>query len=262
MSRTSDLNLSPAPEPASATQRIWSQSLYEFRLLMRNGEQVLLTLVIPILLTVGLAKTGVVDLGAAASGYPRIQTVVPGVLALAVLSSAFTAQAISVGFDRRYGVLTFIGTTPLGRAGLVAGKTVAIGLIVIGQVLIIGIVGALLGWRPQGSIVFALALIALGVAAFSGLALLMAGTLRAEATLAGANLVFVLLLFGGGTIIAPDQYPNGAEQVVQLLPTAALAQGLRLVLRDGQAPTLQMWLVLAIWAFGAIAAATRFFRWD
>ena len=262
MNESSRIALSPAPGPAPRGARVRAQTLYEFGLLMRNGEQVLLTLVIPIMLVAGLSRTEVVDLGSVAAAYARIQTVVPGVLAVAVLSSAFTAQAISVGFDRRYGVLLFLGTTPLGRAGLVAGKTLAIALVVVGQVLLISGVGVLLGWQPQGVWPLALLLVMLGVAAFSGLALLMAGTLRAEATLAGANLVFVVLLFAGGMIIPADDWPSGAASLVQLLPTAALAEGLRDVLRGGVMPGISVWVVLVAWAVAAPLAAGRFFRWS
>ncbi len=256
------LDFSPAAEPASRVRRITSQARYETTLLLRNGEQTLLTIVIPLLVVVGLSTTTIIDLGAQAASYARIQTVAPSVLALAILSSAFTAQAIAVGFDRRYGVLTHLGTTPLGRPGLVLAKTLAISVIAFLQVILISAVAVALGWRPTGSLLAAAGLMLLGMSAFSGLALLMAGTLRAEATLAGANLIFLLLLVGGGTIIPTDQWPSGVARIVECLPTAALADGLRTILRDGALPTLSTWLVLVVWSAVGITLASRFFRWD
>ena len=253
------LDFSPAPEPSSRVRRITSQARYETTLLLRNGEQTLLTIVIPLLVLVGLSTTTIIDLGAQAASYARIQTVAPSVLALAILSSAFTAQAIAVGFDRRYGVLTHLGTT---RSGLVLAKTLAISTIAFTQVILISVVALLLGWRPTGSLLAAAGLMLLGMSAFSGLALLMAGTLRAEATLAGANLIFLLLLVGGGTIIPTDQWPSGVARIVEFLPTAALADGLRTILRDGAIPTLTTWLILVVWSAVGITLASRFFRWD
>src|SRR5262249_48931127 len=152
------------------------------------GEQLLLTVVIPTVLLVVFVKVDVVDVGAG----PRVDFVLPGVLALAVLSTAFTAQAIATGFERRYGVLKRLGTTPLPRGGLLAGKTAAVLAVEALQVAVLLLVGVLLGWRPPAvSVVPAVLLVLIGTVAFSGLALLMAGTLRAEATLAAANLVYV-----------------------------------------------------------------------
>ena len=259
---TASLDLSPASTPAPRLRRIIVQARYETSLLLRNGEQALLTLVIPVLVVIGLSQSAIVDLGVQAEPYSRIQTVAPSVLALAILSSAFTAQAISVGFDRRYGVLTHLGTTPLGRSGLVLAKTLAISLIALIQVALISAVSIGLGWRPTGSLPAAVALMILGMSAFSGLALLMAGTLRAEATLAGANLIFLLLLVGGGTIVPTDQWPTGLARFVELLPTAALADGLRTILRDGAIPGLTTWFILLVWSVVGITLASRFFRWD
>jgi ABC-2 type transport system permease protein len=256
------MNLQPSGVPASAVKRISSHARYETILLLRNGEQALLTIIIPLFIVIALSKTTVLSLGNAAQGFARIQTVAPSVLALAILSSAFTAQAIAVGFDRRYGVLTHIGTTPLGRRGLVISKTLAVTFIAALQVLLISAVAALLGWKPQGSILLAVCLMVLGIAAFSGIALLMAGTLRAEATLAGANLLFLLLLLGGGTVISSEQWPGSLARTIEFLPTAALANGLRAILRDGSVPSLTQWLVLLVWAVIGIALASRFFKWD
>ncbi|HAM24158.1 MAG TPA: ABC transporter [Actinobacteria bacterium] len=265
MTLESSAVLPPAPGAVSTRRLLVVQALYEVRVLLRNGEQALLTVVIPLLALVGLTRTSVVTLEGTTTQADRISTVVPGIIALALLSSAFTAQAISVAFDRRYGVLLHAGTTPLGRFGLIAGKTLAVTALAVAQVAVVSAVALALGWRPTGGLTGALAifiLALLAVTAFSGLALLMAGTLRAEATLAAANLVFLLLLIGGGTVLASTQVPEAARVVVNLLPTAALGTGLRAVLRDGTQVPLHCWLVLVTWATVAVGAALRWFRWD
>nr|WP_231134029.1 ABC transporter permease [Motilibacter deserti] len=228
-------------------------------MVLRNGEQLLLTLVIPALLLVVGATVDVVDVDA---GTRRIDAVTPGVLALAVMSIAFTGQAIATGFERRYAVLKRLGSTPLPRWGLLAAKALAVLAVEAIQVALLGGTALLLGWHPHGSPLAVVALLAAASAAFTALALLMAGTLRAEATLAGANLVWVLLLLSGGVVVPLSDYPAGAARVFELLPLAALSEGLRAVLEHGAALPAKDLLVLLAWAAGAGALAARFFRWE
>ena len=187
--------------PAAPAARVRAQGLFELRLLLRNGEQLLVSLILPLLALIGLAMSTVPSLGPGR----RIDIAVPGVLALCVISSAFTAQAIATGFDRRYAVLRYLGVTPLGRDGLLAGKAVATLAMVGVQVLVIGGVGLVLGWRPSGAgLVIAPVFLVLGVWVFVALALVLAGLLRAEGVLAVANLLWVLFL-----VLGPGRWPAG-----------------------------------------------------
>jgi ABC-2 type transport system permease protein len=250
--------LAPRPGAASTARMLAAQSRAELTLLLRNGEQVLLTLVIPLGLLVVLTK---VDFVTVPGGGDRAGFFVPGVLALAVMSTAFTGQAIGVGFERQYGVLKRLGATPLPRAVLLGGKTLAVLAVELLQVALISVLGRLLGWHPHGSALVVLLLIALGTAAFSGLGLLLGGTLRGLTTLAAANLLwFVLLALGG--VLYPLSKLGGAEPVLRLLPTAALSDGLRTVLRDGAALPFGDAAVLLAWAVVSLVAAARFFRWE
>jgi ABC-2 type transport system permease protein len=235
-----------------------AQLAMETRLLLLNGEQLLLTIVIPTLVLVLFSTVSVVDLGAGR----RVESVLPGVLAIAVMSTAFTGQAIATGFERRYGVLKRVALSPLPRWGFIAAKTGSVVLVELIQVALLVVVGLLLGWTPRGSIVDVVVLLVLGTAAFSGLGLLMAGTLRAEATLAGANLVFLLLLVGGGVVVPLDKFPAAAASVLRQLPAGALASGLRDVLQRGGAMPLHDAAVLLAWAVVSIAAAGAWFRWE
>ena len=251
---------SPAPGAAPLSRMVRAQAGLELRLLLRNGEQFLLTLVVPLLLLVVGAN---VDLGSVtAESGRRIDAVVPGVLALAVLSTAFTGQAIATGFERRYGVLKRLGATPLPRWGLLTGKALAVLAIEVLQVTLVCGLGLALGWHPHGNPLTVLVLLAVATAAFTGLALLMAGSLRAEATLAGANLVWLLLLLGGGVIAPLSRYPDGVRPLLELLPLAALSEGLRAVLAHGSALPWSHFGVLAGWALVAGGAAAATFRWE
>jgi ABC-2 type transport system permease protein len=248
------------PNAAPAVRRVVAQAAFETRAILRNGEQLLLILVLPALLLVGLTRSGLVALET--EGAARIDVVAPGVLALAVMSTSFTSQAIATAFDRRSGVLRLLATTPLGRGGLLTGKILAVLVVETGQVVVLGGLAMLLGWSPDltGAPV-ALVAIALATAAFTALALVMAGTMRAEAVLAAANLVWLLLLLGGGVVVPAHQLPPPLSGFAGLLPSGALAELLRAALGGGgTAPAVPL-LVLLVWAVLLAAAARRLFRW-
>jgi ABC-2 type transport system permease protein len=237
---------------------LWAQTRAELTLLLRNGEQVLLTLVIPLGLLVVLSKASFVTVTTTDN---RAGFFVPGVMALAVMSAAFTGQAIGVGFERQYGVLKRLGATPLPRSVLLGAKTLAVLAVEVLQLGLIAVVGRLLGWHPHGSVAGVLLLVALGTAAFSGLGLLLGGTLRGLTSLAAANILWFLLLVLGG-VLFPLSHFGGTESVVRLLPTAALSDGLRQVLQHGALAPARDLAALAVWAVVALAAAVRYFRWE
>ncbi|MEU9966212.1 ABC transporter permease [Streptomyces malaysiensis] len=249
----------PKPGAAPLTRMIRAQAALETRMLLRNGEQLLLTVVIPSLLLVLFSTVDIVDTGADGS---TVDFLAPGVLALAVLSTAFTGQAIATGFERRYGVLKRLAVSPLPRWGLMAAKTCAVLVTEVMQIVLLTAIALALGWSPHGDPLSVALLLILGTAAFSGLGLLMAGTLKAEATLAAANLVFLLLLVAGGVIVSLDKFPGAARSVLALLPISALSGGLRDVLQDGAGMPWRDLGILAVWAVLGLGAAARFFRWE
>ena len=245
---------------APAARRVLAQALWEARLVLGNGEQLLLALVLPVLALVGLSRTTLVTIPVGA-GHTAVDVVAPGVLAMAVMSTAFTGQAIATGFDRRHGVLRLLGTTPLGRRGLLAGRVLAVLGVELLQVVVLSTVAIGLGWRPAPAGVPAAAvLVVAGTAAFAALGLLMAGTLRAEAVLAGANLVWVLLLVGGGVLLPLAELPEPMRSLAAWLPSGALGEGLRVALLDGRADAGALG-VLGLWAAAGVAACSRWFRW-
>jgi ABC-2 type transport system permease protein len=253
-----------APDPGAAPlgRMVAAQAAQETRQLLRNGEQLTLTLIIPLLLLAAFSLEPLIDFG---GGYTRIDFLTPGVIALAVMSTAFTSQAIATGFERRYGVLKRLGASPLSRAGLITAKTVTVIGVELLQAAIILLVALALGWSPDARPVAVLVvplLVLLGTAAFSGFALLLAGTLRAEATLAGANLIYVVLLGIGGVVFPLTKFPHGARSLLELLPTGALSTGLRDVLANASAFPVRDAVTLAVWAVLGIALAARFFRWE
>ena len=238
-----------------------AQAGLELRTLVRNGEQVLLTLIIPVLLLVVFSSESLISVGHGS----RIGFIAPGILALAVLSTSFTSLAIGTAFERRYGVLKRLGATPLSRSGLIAAKAVTVLTLEAGQVVLIVVVSLLLGWRPvttPASVLSAVALLIAGSLAFSGLAMLMAGTLRAEATLAAANLVYLVLLGIGGIVFPLTKFPASVRPALRLLPSGAMSDGLRAVLRYGTGLPARDLLVLAAWAVIGVVIAARTFRWE
>jgi ABC-2 type transport system permease protein len=249
----------PQPGAASLPRMLAAQTALEVRMVLRNGEQLLLTVVIPVLVLTVFGSVEVMDLGNRAS---RVDFLVPGVLALAVMSTAFTGLAIGTGFERRYGALKRLGASPLPRGALLAAKGLSVLTIETLQVVLLVLVAQLLGWDPRGSWEAVVVLLLAGTAAFSALGLLMAGTLRAEATLAAANLVYLLMLISGGIAVPLDRFPDGVRPFLEALPAGALSEGLREVLRDGQPLSWSHVGVLVVWAVVAGALTARTFRWE
>jgi len=243
---------------APAGAGILAQARFETGTLLRNGEQLWVALVLPAMALVGLALSHSPSLGPG----PRIDVAVPGVLTLAVISTAFTGQAITTGFDRRYGVLRLLGVSPLGRHGLLVAKALAVLTIEALQGVVIGGLGLALGWHPQWMGLFAAALLALaGTWTFVALALFLAGTLRAEGVLALANLIWIALLGLGGVIVPRSEMPPGLSHVAALLPSGALGDGLREAFVHGRPAGIPL-LVLVVWGAVAPALASRTFRWS
>lgn len=245
---------SPDPRPATVPSMLVAQFALELKLLLRNGEQLLLTMFIPITLLIGMT---LLPLGS--FGSDRAATFVPAIMALAVISTAFTGQAIAVAFDRRYGALKRLGATALPVWGIIAGKSLAVVTVVFLQSIILGAIGFALGWRPHpAGLLLGAAVIALGTAGFAALGLLLGGTLRAEIVLAVANLLW--FIFGGlGALTLEGQaVPDAIRWVALLTPSGALTEAL------SQAMTMSVdWRGLAVLAgWGAVAAlgALRWFR--
>ncbi|WP_410591910.1 ABC transporter permease [Amycolatopsis sp. lyj-23] len=246
----------PAPGRGSLGRMLRTHARVEVSLTLRHGEQVLLTLLIPLALLIGLSLLDILP-ASSLGAVPRVDWITPRILALAVMSSAFTGQAIALGFDRRYGVLKRLSATALPRWLLVAGRLAAALVVVLLQSVIIGVVAAFLGWSPSPAGLFsAVLLLVLGTLAFGALGVLLGGALRAEAVLALANIVWFVLLLAGGILLAPSSLPAGLARVVELLPSGALAEGMRAALVDGSfAP--EPFVVLAVWAVVAGAVASR-----
>ncbi|PVZ59544.1 ABC transporter [Arthrobacter sp. H-02-3] len=244
--------------PAPLLRRIMLQGRYETITMLRNGEQLILAIVLPLLAMVGLTVTPLLD----GLGSSRINVAVPGILALCAMSTAFTGQGIATGFDRRYGVLRFLSTTPLGRAGLIAGKILAVLAVLFLQVLIVSAVALVLGWQPNpAGWLPGMLILVLGAACFTALGLLVAGTVRPEATLAITNLLWILLGALGGIVIPSERLPALSQAVVHFLPSGSLGQALRDAFLYGSVNVAAVF-VLLLWTAIAGGAAIRWFKWN
>lgn len=243
-------------------RRLAAQTAFELRLLARNGENLLVTLGIPVAL---LAFFSLVDV-LPTDGQAAVDFLVPGILTLSVMGSALVSLAISTGFERSYLVLKRLGVTPLRRSELIAAKGLAVLAVLAVQVAVVLGVAAALGWRVQAAGaqraagLTALALL-LGVSAFAGLGLAMAGRLRALATLALVNALFVVLLLVSGLVFPLSALPGPLAAGVRFLPSAALAELLRSAL-SGSGRVVAPAAILGVWAIAMPALAARVFRWD
>ncbi len=241
----------------SASTRVAAQTRVELMMTLRRGESLIVTLAIPVGILVFFGK---VDALSTVKGDP-LDFLVPGVLALAVMASAMVSLGIATGFERRYGVLKRLGSTPLSRGGLLAAKTVQVLVVEVLQAAVILGTAIAMGWHATTGVALAVGLLLIGTVAFAGIGMLMAGTLRAEANLAAANALFLVLMFLGGMAYPLAKLPDAVEAVAKLLPAAALAETVRAALR-GTAFPVGEFAVLVVWAVAAPLAAARWFRWE
>jgi len=243
----------PAPARNSTRAILRSQIRMELILTARRGEAVVLAMGVPLLVLLGAGLTHVTNV----PGGDRLAYVVPGVLALTVMSTAFTGQAITTGYERSYGVLKRLGASPLSRPGLLFAKTSAVLALIVVQLLVLAAVGVAVGWHLRvGQLLPALGITVLATAVYTGLALLLASVLKPETTTGLATLIYVLMLAAGGIMFAA---PGAAGDV---LPLAAHAEALRATLSHDQPVPLGSWAGLAVWAAVCVVAAAKKFRWE
>lgn len=238
-----------------------SQLRTELALTSRQGEQLLVSLGIPLMILVFFSSVDVLPLPAGID--EPVDFLAPGVLALAVMSTSLVSLGIGTGFERSYGVLKRLGASPLGRPRWVAAKIATVAVIQVVQWVLLIVTAVLLGWSPPGS-GWAPAVLGavLGTAAFGGLGLLMAGTLPGLATLAGANGLYLVLLLTGGMVIPLEELPGPMAAVAKVLPAAPLAEILTGSLIEGASVATWAWVSLGLWALAAPIAAAALFRWE
>lgn len=243
-----------------------AQAAMELRLTARRGENLLVTLVIPVVLLVFFASVPVLPAGTdAVSGTRPIDTLLPGILALAIISTSLVNLGIATAYERSYGVLKRLGGSPLPRAGLIVAKMLTVLLVEVIQFALLGGIAAVaFGWTPGAgsSAPVVVAALLLGTLAFAGIGLLMAGTLRAEATLAGANGLYLAFLLLGGIVVPVERLPGILADLARLLPAAALSDALRIGLGAAPGDATGALAILAGWGVIAAGLATRRFRWE
>ena len=242
--------------------RVIEQGRYETMAMLRNGEQLMLNIIFPVMALIALRFTGLIDEYANSVGVSRMDAAVPGVLALCVISTALSGQGIATGFDRRYGVLRFLATTPLGRNGLIMGKCIAVLVVVAIQFTLVAVLGYGLGWRPDAIAVSrSIITMLMGAGAFTALGLLIAGTVRAEATLAIVNIAWVILAGAGGVVFPLKSFPDWYAGVVAWSPSAALGDALRGNFIQHQWLADPHWVII-VWTVVIGFIASRKFKWS
>lgn len=246
-------------EQSLILRSIGAQTRAELILTARRGENILITMIVPVVLLVFFTAMGVPGL---TTGTP-VDYLLPGMLALAIIANGMVSLGIATAYERYYGVLKRLGASPLPRGGLLIAKALAVLALEVAQVIVLVTVAALVyGWRPAGNPLAALLIIALGTVAFAAIGLAMAGALRAEATLAGANALYLFFLLISGAVLPLDHLPAPLETLGHLLPAAALTDALRAAMTTGAAMPVSALVVLSIWGAGALALAARTFRWE
>ena len=240
-------------------RQVMAQTKIELLLTLRRGESVLITLIVPVLLLIFFASLNIVP---AATG-KAVDFLLPGILALAVMAAGMVSLGIATAYERYYGVLKRLGSSPLPRSGLIIAKLISVLVLELIQIIIlVGVAIILYGWRPAGSPLLTLLIMAIGTVTFSALGLAMAGALRAEVTLAGANGLYLLFLLLGGGILPLSHLPPALAAIAQILPAAALTQALQATMSNNAPFPLFSLVILVIWAVAILLVAIRTFKWE
>ncbi len=244
---------------APLLRQILTQVQFELLLTLRRGENVLVTLIVPMMLLIFFTSLNIVP---SVNG-SAINFLLPGILAIAIMAAGMVNLGIATAYERYYGVLKRLGSSPLPRSGLIMAKVISILILEVIQVLLlVGVAVVLYGWRPAGSPLLTLLAIALGTVTFTALGLAMAGALRAELTLAGANALFLVFVFLGGGVLPLSRLPLPVAAIAELLPATALTQALQATMTRGAAFLGYPLLVLSVWAVIVLAIAIRTFKWE
>ena len=244
---------------ASFGRQVLAQAQVELLMTLRRGESVLITLIVPVLLLVFFASLNIVP---TTSG-KAVDFLLPGMLALAIMATGMVSLGIATAYERYYGVLKRLGSSPLPRSGLISAKVISVLVLELIQVIVLVAVAVILyGWRPAGAPFLALLVMAIGTVTFAALGLAMAGALRAEVTLAAANGLYLLFLLLGGGILPLSHLPGPLAAIAQILPAAALTQALQAAMSNGTAFPGFSLLTLAIWAVLILLLAIKTFRWE
>jgi ABC-2 type transport system permease protein len=244
---------------ASLGRQVMAQTKIELLLTLRRGESVLITLIVPVLLLVFFASLNIIP----ATTGKAVDFLLPGILALAVMAAGMVSLGIATAYERYYGVLKRLGSSPLPRSGLIIAKMISVLVLELIQIVVlIGVAAVFYDWRPAGSPLLTLLVMAIGTVTFSALGLAMAGALRAEVTLAAANGLYLLFLLLGGGILPLSHLPSTLAAIAQILPAAALTQALQATMANNAPFPWFALLTLVIWAVAILMVAIRTFQWE
>ena len=258
---TSDKTQKGLPQAAPVLRQIVQQVKYELLLTARRGENVLITLIVPVVLLIFFTSLNIVP--KTSSHGNAITALLPGILALAIIAAGMVNLGIATAYERYYGVLKRLGSSPLSRSSLIIAKVISILILeAVQTLLLIGVAILFYGWQLTGSLPVTLLIIALGTITFASLGLAMAGGLRAELTLAGANALYLVFLLTSGGILPLDHLPTPLANFAQVLPSTALTQALQATMQpQATFPTTAL-IILTIWTIVILIIAIRTFKWE
>lgn len=257
---TTQLAQMEQPRAASFGKLLLHQARMELLMTLRQGERVMVTLFIPILLLGGLTALNVVPV-------PRhenaVDVLLPGVLALAIISAGMVSLGIATAYERNYGVLKRLGSSPLTHSALIFAKIISVLALELLQTLILVACAVLFyGWHLAGSLPLALLAALLGTVVFAALGLALAGALRAPTTLVSTNTLYLLFVFIGGGFFSLDRLPGPLAALAQVLPASALTSALQSTMLTGSVFPSGAFLTLALWAIIILAVAIKTFQWE
>jgi ABC-2 type transport system permease protein len=241
---------------------------YDLRAFFRNRQSRFFTLALPVLFLIIFASVFGNDTIEVAGG--RIDTsvsYVPGIMALGIISAAFTNLVISVTAQRETGVLKRRRATPIPASAIISGRalTAVVTAITI-TVVLLGI-----GWAAFGAYVAAwtapaLALtVVVGAVAFSCLGFAVASVIRdQEAAQPVTQAITLPLYFISGVFVPTSNLPHWLATIADIFPVRHLAAALLTAYNPHTRGAGLAWtdlLVIGAWGAAGLSVAIGRFSW-
>ena len=207
--------------PATLLRRILLQGRYEALTMLQERQELILAVVLPLLALVGLtAPHSWTASGPAASMWRS-----PASWPCARCPRPLLVRASPPASIGGTGFSGSCPPRPWAARGSSRVRSSAVLAVLCLQVAVVTLVALPLGWQPPASgWLPGLSLLALGAVAFTALGLLVAGTVRPEATLAITNLLWILLGALGGIVIPAERLPALAQEWSTTCPPAHSAR--------------------------------------
>lgn len=198
-------------------------------------------------------------------GTRYIDFLVPGLVALSVMTSSLFGIGATIVVNRRENLLKRYLVTPMQPVAYILSHVIGrlfILAVELGAILIAAF--AMFKFQVQGSLFSFIFVAALGAATFTSLAILCGSRTSNMAVMNGmTNLISVPMMIVAGVWFARSNFPDWIADPASYLPLTALVDALRRIALEGAALGSLVPQIMILFAYLVVAtlAARRLFKW-